>query len=390
MIPIAYNLRNLAVRKSTTIAAAGGLGLVVFVFSAAMMLSNGIKKTLGRSGHNDVAVVMRKGSDAELSSSIEENQVGLVLASGDVARAQDGQPLGVGEVVVVILLDKLGTDGGMSNVQVRGVPDNVMAFRSETKIIEGRPAKPGTDEVVIGKAIRGRFKGIEMGQSFELRKNRPVKVVGVFADGGSSHESEIWVDAHLARTSFGREGLVSAVRAKLSSPAKFDAFKATLESNPQLNLTAMRETEFYEKQSSGTSAFITGMGIAIVFFFSVGAMIGAMITMHASIAHRQREIGTLRALGFSRLSILISFLFESVLLALIGGAFGSAASMLMGLVRFSMMNFQSWSEIVFTFEPTPGIIISSMIIAVIMGLAGGFYPAVRAALMNPIQAMRGN
>ncbi len=390
MIPIAYNLRNLAVRKSTTIAAAGGLGLVVFVFSAAMMLSNGIKKTLGRSGHSDVAVVMRKGADAELSSSIEENQVGLVLASGDVARAQDGQPLGVGEVVVVILLDKIGTDGGVSNVQVRGVPDNVMAFRSETKIIEGRPAKPGTDEVIIGKAIRGRFKGMEMGQSFELRKNRPVKVVGVFADGGSSHESEIWVDAHLARTSFGREGLVSAVRAKLSSPTKFDAFKATLESNPQLNLTAMRETEFYEKQSSGTSAFITGMGVAIVFFFSVGAMIGAMITMHASIAHRQREIGTLRALGFSRLSILLSFLFESVLLALIGGVFGSAASMLMGLVRFSMMNFQSWSEIVFTFEPTPGIIISSMIIAIIMGLTGGFYPAVRAALMNPIQAMRGN
>jgi putative ABC transport system permease protein len=388
MIPLAYNLRNLTVRLSTTIASAGGLALVVFVFSSMMMLSNGIEKTLGRSAQSDVAIVMRKGSDAELSSGIEETQVGLVLAGREVKKQPNGQPDGVGEVALVILLDKIGTDG-VSNVQIRGVPDNVMTFRPDVKIVDGRPAQPGTDEVIIGKAIRGRFKGMDLGQSFDLRKNRPVKVVGVFADSGSSFESEIWGDLHTILSSFGREGTVSSVRARLQDETKFDAFKTAIEQDPQLGLMVMRESEYYEKQSAGMSVFITAMGVMIGVFFSIGAMIGAMITMHASIANRQREIGTLRALGFSRLSILTSFLIESVALALVGGAVGAAASLLMGFVRFSTMNFASFSEIVFTFEPTPGILIRAMLLAALMGLLGGLFPAIRAARMNPILAMRG-
>lgn len=388
MIPIAYNLRNLAVRKSTTIAAAGGLGLVVFVFASVLMLSNGIERTLGRAARPDVALVMRKGSDAELSSGVEEVQVGLVLAGKEVAKQPNGQPDGVGEISVVILMDKLGTDG-FSNVQIRGVPDNVMTFRPSVHLIEGRPPQPGTDEAIVGKAIAGRFKGLTIGQSFELRKNRPAKVVGIFADGGSSYESEVWADLQNVRSAFGREGIVSSVRVRLQSESKFDAFRTSIEQDPQLGLMVMRESEYYEKQSEGTSLFIKAMGIIIAVFFSFGAMIGAMITMHASVANRQKEIGTLRALGFSRLSILTCFLLESVALALIGGLLGTAASLLMGFVRFSTMNFASWSEIVFTFEPTPKILISSVIAAAIMGLVGGFFPAIRAARMNPIQAMRG-
>ncbi len=388
MIPIAYNLRNLAVRKSTTIAAAGGLGLVVFVFASVLMLSNGIERTLGRAARPDVALVMRKGSDAELSSGVEEVQVGLVLAGKEVAKQPNGQPDGVGEISIVILLDKLGTDG-FSNVQIRGVPDNVMTFRPTVHIIEGRPPQPGTDEAIVGKAIAGRFKGLEIGQTFELRKNRPAKVVGIFADGGSSFESEVWADLQNVRSAFGREGLVSSVRVRLQSESKFDAFRTSIEQDPQLGLMVMRESEYYEKQSEGTSLFIKAMGIIIAVFFSFGAMIGAMITMHASVANRQKEIGTLRALGFSRLSILGCFLLESVALALIGGVLGTIASLMMGFVRFSTMNFASGSEIVFTFEPTPEILISSVLAAAIMGLAGGFFPAIRAARMNPIQAMRG-
>ncbi|MEO7329326.1 MAG: ABC transporter permease [Minicystis sp.] len=388
MIPIAYNLRNLAVRKSTTIAAAGGLGLVVFVFASVLMLSNGIERTLGRSARPDVALVMRKGSDAELSSGVEEVQVGLVLAGKEVAKQPNGQPDGVGEISIVILMDKLGTDG-FSNVQIRGVPDNVMTFRPSVHIVEGRPPQPGTDEAIVGKAIAGRFKGLAIGQTFELRKNRPAKVVGIFADGGSSYESEVWADIQNVRSAFGREGLVSSVRVRLQGESKFDAFRTSIEQDPQLGLMVMRESEYYEKQSEGTSLFIRAMGIIIAVFFSFGAMIGAMITMHASVANRQKEIGTLRALGFSRLSILGCFLLESVALALIGGVLGTIASLMMGFVRFSTMNFASWSEIVFTFEPTPKILISSVIAAGIMGLAGGFFPAIRAARMNPIQAMRG-
>jgi putative ABC transport system permease protein len=387
VIPLSYNARNLAVRKSTTLAAALGLGLVVFVFASVMMLSNGIKKTLGRAASPDVAIVLRKGSDAELSSSIEDPSVSIIMASKEIAKAPDGQPLAIGEVVAVMLLEKLGTTG-VSNVQVRGVPDGVFAFRPSVHIVEGRLAKPGSDEVIVGKAIRGRFRGLEVGQSFDLKKNRPVRVVGVFADEGSSHESEVWADVHLVRAAFGRDGLVSAVRARLESPSKFDAFKTSIETNRQLGLAVMRESDYYEKQSEGTRIFITAMGVMIAIFFSVGAMIGATITMHAAVANRQREIGTLRALGFSRTSILGCFLFESVLLALIGGALGAAASMLMGFVRFSTMNFASWSEISFSFEPTVGIVATAVILAAIMGILGGFFPAIRASRVSPIEAMR--
>jgi putative ABC transport system permease protein len=388
MIPVAYNLRNLAVRKTTTIATAVGLGLVVFVFASSLMLAKSVEQTLGRSARADVAIVLRKGSDAEMMSGIEEQQIGLILSNADVAKRSDGKPEGVGEIVAVILLDKLGTDG-ISNVQVRGVPDDAMAFRPSARIIEGRPAQPGTDEAIVGKQIYQRFKGLSLGGTFELRKNRPVKVVGVFEDGSSSFESEVWADLHTVGAAFGRNGSVSSVRAKLTSPEKFAAFEASIEQNRQLGMDVMRESDYYEKQSEGTSIFIKVLGILIVVFFSVGAMIGAMITMHASIASRQREIGTLRALGFSRSSILLSFLLESVLLAGIGGAVGAAASLAMRLVKFSTINFASFSEVVFTFEPTPAIMIASVMLAVFMGLVGGFFPAVRAARMNPIQAMRG-
>jgi putative ABC transport system permease protein len=388
MVPVAYNLRNLAVRKVTTIATAAGLGLVVFVFASALMLSNGLEQAMGKSGKDDRAIVMRKGADAELSSGIDEPQVGLVLASAEVHKGNDGAGIGVGELTVVILLDKEGTDG-VSNVQVRGVPDTVMKFRTEVKMLEGRAPQPGSDEAIVGRAIRGRFKGLELGQSFELKKNRPLKVVGVFEDGGSSFESEVWTDLHNVRTAFGREGLVSAVRVQLISASSFEAFRTSIEQNRQLGLQVQRESAYYEKQSEGTSIFIKALGFIIAFFISLGAMIGAMITMYGTVAHRQREIGTLRALGFSRSAILVSFLFESVTLALLGGLVGVLAALPMGMVRFSTMNFATWSEIVFAFEPTPKILVSAVLLAVGMGVLGGFFPALRAARINPVKAMRG-
>jgi putative ABC transport system permease protein len=387
MVPIAYNIRNITVRKATTTATAGGLALVVWVFASVLMLSSGIERTLGRSGAEDRAIVLRKGSDAELASGIDDPQVGVILASTEVAKGTDGAGMGVGEVVGVILLDKLGTDG-FSNVTIRGVPDTVLKFRPEVKIVAGRQSTPGTDEVIVGKAIRGRFKGVELDQSFDLKKNRPVKVVGIFEDGGSSFESEVWGDLHTVRAAFGREGMVSSVRVRLTSASSFDAFKTSIEQNRQLGLEAIREPEFYEKASSGTSIFIKALGFTIAFFFAVGAMIGAMITMHASVANRRREIGTLRALGFSRMAILTSFLLEALLLSLIGGVVGALAALPMSFLKFSTMNFATWAEIVFAFEPTPGILLSSMLVAGVMGLVGGFWPAVRAARTNPIEAMR--
>lgn len=387
MIPISYNVRNLAVRKASTIAAASGLALVVFVFAATMMLGNGINGTLGRAARSDVAVILQKGAEAEFSSAIQEAQIWPLLTGAEVARRPDGQPDAVAEVSVVTLLPKID-DAGVSNVQIRGVPDGAEAFRPEVKIVEGRSAQPGAGEVIVGKAIRGRFRGLDLGQSFELRKNRPLKVVGVFDAGGSAYDSEAWGDRHLVQAAFGREGLVSAMRVRLASAGAFEALRAAVTRDPKLGLEVLREREYYEKQGAGTGMLIRSLGLMIAVLFSLGAMIGAMITMHATIAHRQREIGTLRALGFSRMSILMSFLLESILLSLAGGAVGALAAAGLSFSRFSLMNFATWSEIVFKFEPAPGIFVGSMVLAAVMGVFGGAFPALRAAWVKPVEAMR--
>lgn len=389
MIPISYNVRSLAVRRTTTVATALGIALVVFVLASSLMLGSGIEKTMGRSGRPDHAFVLRKGSDAELSSSIENRLVSLIMAAPGVAKDGSGAPLGSGEVAVVITLDKVGTDNQVSNVQVRGVTEASFALRPEIRIVEGRPARPGTDEVIVGRAIRGRFKGVELQGSFDLKKNRPMTVVGVFESGGSSFESEVWADIDTVRTSFGREGLVSSVTVKLESKLKYDAFAAAVGTDKQLGLEAMRESVYYEKQSEDTQKFVTYLGVVIAVLFSAGAMIGAMITMYAAVSQRRREVGTLRALGFSRASILISFVLEAVLLALAGGLFGVLAATAMSFVKFSMMNFATFSEVVFSFDPTLEILGTSLLFGGVMGLVGGLLPAVRAARTSPIEAMRG-
>jgi putative ABC transport system permease protein len=389
MIPLSYNVRSLLVRRTTTFATALGIGLVVFVLAASMMLYNGISNTLAASGSADKAFVLRKGSEAELASNIEGPTAKLIMDGPGVKRTEAG-PVAVGEVVIVIAQEKVGgEDGQISNVLVRGVPANVLEFRPEVVVVEGRPAKPGTDEVIVGARIRGRFKGLDLGQSFELKKNRPVTVVGVFEAGGSSFESEVWVDIETARTSFGRENLVSSVTVALESPTAFDAFKAHVESDKRLGLEVLRESQYYEKQSGQTGTFVLAMGIMIAVFFSIGAIIGAMITMYGAVAQRRREIGALRALGFSRMGLMFSFLFEAVVLSLIGGVIGIVAAIPMGVAEISMMNFSTWSEIVFEFDLSPGVIITSLIFGCGMGVIGGFFPAFRAARISPIEAMRG-
>jgi putative ABC transport system permease protein len=256
------------------------------------------------------------------------------------------------------------------------------------KIVAGRPARAGTGEVLVGSSIRGRFQGLDLGQSFELEKNRPATVVGVFSDDGSAFESEVWLDLDVARGVFGREGLLSSLRVRLTSPDAFDAFKIGIEGNRQVALQVQRETDFNEKQAENTTQFIRVTGLMIAFFFSLGAMIGATITMYTSIAHRRREIGILRALGFPRSQILFCFLIESMLMSLLGGSVGALTSLAMRLVRFSTTNFVNWSEIVFSFEPTPGIVIGSLLVASVMGMLGGLFPALRAARLAPLEAMR--
>jgi putative ABC transport system permease protein len=388
MIPLSYNVRSLFVRKTTTVATALGIGLVVFVLAAAFMLGAGIEKTMVGAGRKDNAIVLRKGSDTEMASSLEVSTLGMIGAAPGVKRGTGGTAVISGEVVIVIAQDKLGTDGQVSNVLVRGVPPAALEVRSEIRVVAGRPPRPGTDEVMVGKGLRGKYAGMDLEGSFDLKKNRPVKVVGIFEAGGSSFESEVWADVDTCRSSFGRDGLVSSVTVRLDSPAKFDAFKATMESDKRLGLEAMTEVDYYEKQSAGTALFIKIMGAVIVFFLSLGAMIGALITMLAAVSQRQREVGTLRALGFSRFSILSSFILESAVLALVGGVLGVLGALCMSFVKLSMMNFATWQEVTFSFDPNPSVIVGSLFFGAVMGILGGAYPAIRAASVSPVDAMR--
>lgn len=388
MIPIKYNVRNLIVRRTTTLATGLGIALVVFVLAATLMLTEGLQRTMTTSGTDDTAIVIRKGADSELSSGIGDDAVRLIKAMPGVKVAADGQPLAIGEVVTV-LYQTLTNGKGKSNLLLRGVPANVRDFRPEVEIVDGRWPKPNTNEAMIGVRVRGRFENTDLGGQPTLRKGRNVEIVGVFSSGGSSYESELWADLESVRTALGRENNVSSVRVRLESPAVFEGFSAAVEQDKRLGLNATREPDFYEAQSENTSMFITTMGTLIAFFFAVGAMIGAMITMYGAVAQRSREIGVLRALGFSRRAILFSFLLESVTLALIGGAIGAATATALGFVEFSMMNFQSFSEIIFKFDPTPEILTTSLIFGAAMGVVGGFLPAIRAARTKAVSAMRG-
>jgi putative ABC transport system permease protein len=384
MVPFQYNVRSLVVRRVTTMAAAGGIALVVMVLAGTMMLQKGIGRALTTAGRPDNVIILRKGSDAELSSAIGNDYLGLFRGPPQVSQAGGV----IGEIVVVITAER--SDGsGISNVLVRGTPAEGIAFRPELRIVSGRAPRPGTNEVIVGKAISGRFKGTAPGQSFELRRNRPLQVVGEFTAERSAYESEIWGDLDVIRRSLGREAVVSSVRARLNSPSDFDAYRQVIESDKRFSMKVMREGDYYQKQSEATGAFLLGMGYALAVMFSLAAMIGAAITMNGAIASRTREIGTLRAIGFSRGSILLSFLLESIVLALIGGAVGAVAVQLLSLIEFHTMNFVTFSEIAISFHATAGVFVWSLGFAAVMGLIGGLFPAIRASRVSPIEAMRG-
>jgi putative ABC transport system permease protein len=345
-----------------------------------------VQKAMRVSGREDTAIVLRDGSSAELPSSFGADLVSLIRDRPEVKQG-DGAGA-VGEVVVVLTVDV--TDGsGISNVMLRGVPPESYRFRPEVKIVSGRMPTPGTNEAIVGKAIRGRFKGIEVGKEFEVRNNRPLKVVGMFAATGSSYESEVWTDVDVLRDSLGRPSVVSSARVRLNTKKDLQAFRTSLEADKRLGVDVQRETDYYEKQSEQTAGFLQGMGTMFAILLSLAAMVFASITMNGAVANRTREIGTLRALGFSKFSILVSFLLEAIFLALVGGAIGTALVMVMGLFTFSTMNFQTFSEIVITFTATPAVVFNALFFSVIMGLIGGLFPAIRASRVSPIEAMRG-
>jgi putative ABC transport system permease protein len=384
-IPLNYIARNLVARRLTTTLTAGGMALVVYVFATVLMLSAGLQKTLVATGQDDNVVVIRRSSQTEVQSGFGRLQAGIVESLPQIALAADGRPLVSREEVVLISLPKRAT-GKAANVVIRGVTPAGLTLRPQVALVEGRMFRPGTAEVIAGRAIADGFQGAGLGETLRFA-SRDWTVVGVFDAGHTAFDSEIWGDAEQMLQAFRRTGY-SSMLFRLNDPGEFDAAKAAIESDPRLTLEAKRERRFYAEQSEALSKFISYLGTSISIIFSIGAVIGAAITMYASVASRTGEIGTLRALGFSRGAILAAFLGEALLLGLVGGIVGLIAASVMQATSISTTNFQTFAEIAFSFTLTPGIVVASLVFALTMGFIGGFLPAARAARMKIVDALR--
>jgi len=384
-VPLSYIAKNLVARRLTTALTAGGMALVVYVFATVLMLSAGLEQTLVATGQDDNVVVIRRSSQTEVQSGIPRLQAGVVESLPQIAIGADGQPLVSKEPVVLINLPKRAT-GKPANVVIRGVTPAGLALRPQVKLVEGRMFQPGTAEIIAGRSIAEGFQGAGIGETLRFA-SRDWTVVGVFDAGRTGFDSEIWGDAEQMLQAFRRTGF-SSMLFRLNDADQFDAVKAAIENDPRLQLEAKREKRFYAEQSEALSKFISYLGTGISIIFSIGAVIGAAITMYASVASRTGEIGTLRALGFSRGAILTAFLGEALLLGLLGGVVGLIAASMMQALSISTTNFQTFAEIAFSFTLTPKIIGVSLIFALIMGFIGGFLPAARAARMKIVDALR--
>lgn len=385
VLPWSYIARNLWVRRVTTLLTAGGMGLVVYVFATVLMMSEGIRATLVATGQPDNVMVLRKGAGAEINSGITRDQAGVIESLPQIAMDGSGNRLVSTEPVVLNTLPKR-SNGKPSNVTVRGTSAIGMALRPQVQLFSGRMFRPGTSEIITGKAVAKGFAGAGLGETMRFA-GRDWLVVGVFDAGRSGFDSEVWGDSEQMMQAF-RRWAYSSVVFKLTDPAAFDQVRQRLDEDPRLTLEAKREAVFYAEQSEALATFIRLLGLALSIIFSIGAVVGAMITMFASVASRIGEIGTLRALGFRRMAVLSAFLGESLLLSLVGGIMGLAAAALMQTVNISTVNFQTFSELAFQFTLTPRIAAQSIGFSLAMGLVGGFLPAWRAARMKIIDCLR--
>lgn len=386
MIPLSYNIRSLMARSTSTCTAAAGISLVVFMLGGGQMIAQSMSRAMELTGSPEHAIVLRKGADTALASSLPLEEMKIAANHPAVARDAHDQPIAVGEIAMVLSLPQRATRE-TGNVQLRGVPQSASTFYQQVQLVEGRMFRPGSDEVIVGADLRGRFEGLDLGESFEFAGGRRATVVGVFEGGGTAFESEVWADVHSVSSAFGRDGVVSSVSVRLL-PDKKEEFFRDIEGDRQLGLKAQPEMEYYARQSEGTANFVSAVSGAIVFCFSVAAALGAMVTMYGAVQQRRREIGMLRALGFGRWAVLSSIVAEATLLATVGGLVGMALLAVCSLFEFSILNTSTWTELTFSLDLNPAIILSSFILAVFVGVAGGLLPAVQASATRTVQVMR--
>lgn len=382
----ALNLRTIPQRLGSSGVAIVGIAGVVVVLVSVLSIASGFTAAMRESGSPTRALVMRSGADSEMTSGIGGTEADLIRQAPGIRR--DGQTaLASAELYVIIDLPKRST-GSPANVPMRGIEPQTLAVRDNASIVEGRMLEFGTNEIVVGRGASGQFAGLTLGSEVRSGQNTWT-VVGIFeADGGVS-ETEIWCDARVLQGAYRRGNTYQLVVARLDSSDTFDTFRDALTSNPQLNVQVRRETEYYAQQSRALSGLIQTVGFGIAALMGIGAVFGAILTMYTAVSTRSREIATLRALGFNASSVVVSVMAESLALAAIGGTIGGIiAYVAFNGYQTSTMNFQTFSQVAFAFQVTPALLVMGLIYALVMGLIGGIFPAVRAARLPIPTALR--
>ena len=385
-IPIVYNLRSVRARWTSAIVAVVGIAGTVGVFVAMLSLANGFRATLVSSGSPDNALIVRGGATSEMTSGVALDAVKIIQDAPGIARGPSG-PLVTAEAVLMapIPLRSTGTD---ANVEVRGVSPNVLEIRKGVRIIEGRMFSPGLAEVVVGKNANTTYSGLTLGNTIGLGTVQ-WKVVGVFDAGGSSFDSEVWGDPHLLTAAYNRpDTFFQSVTAHLTSRESLTQLREALTNDPRLNVDVLREIDYYAKQSTRMTTLITRLGGFVAFVMAIGAVFGALNTMYSAVADRGKEIATMRALGFGGPSVVFSFLLEALLISFVGGLLGCLAVLRLNGITTSTINFQTFSNLAFNFKITPGLLAEGIVFALVMGVLGGLFPAVRAAGLPVATALR--
>ena len=385
-IPLSYNLRNVRVRWQVTLLAIVGIALVVAVFAVLMSMSEGFKAALRSTGRPDNAIVVQRGSSSEMTSGVPLADRNMIMVDERVARDANGQPLASWEQVVVIGLPRIG-DGQPANVTLRAVTPRAFEVRGGIKVVEGRSFRPGLDEVIVGRKLTKRIAGLAIGGDVKYQQ-KLFRIVGLFESEGAAFESEIWGDYDTFSAIFQRGGGSNSLVLRMKDPATIPELDRFVRAQPQMQLQVLSERKYYEEQAGQLSRALSALANFVAVVMGVGAVFGAINTMYAIVSARTREIGTLRALGFTRRSILTSFLIESVILAFIGGAIGCLLAFPMNGFSTGTGQTQSFSEIAFNFRITPGIVLVGMGFAVAMGILGGLLPALRGARMPITSALR--
>lgn len=381
-----FSIRSLPQRKGSSMAALLGIAGVVAVMVGVLSIAQGVLKTMQSSAGDSNAIVLRSGADSEMMSGLGGEDTRLIAEAPGIARDASGA-IASPELFVVINLP-MRTTGTDANVPLRGVQAPAMTVRNNFKLIEGRMFEWGLNEVIVGKGARQQFAGLQIGSSIEVGQER-WPVVGVFEADGGLAESEIWVDAAVLQPAYRRGNSYQAVYVKLNSSDAFDEFKDSLTSDPRLNVKPMRESDYYDSQSTTVYNLITGLGTLIAVIMGLGAVFGALNTMYTAVSSRTREIATLRALGFNSGPVVISVVSESLLLAFVGGVFGAGLAWLaFDGYRAATLNWASFSAITFAFDVNIKLLAQGITFAMIIGLVGGLFPAVRAARQPIAQALR--